>query len=208
MNRPQRQTPLQQAAVAETEAAFDTLSLREIAGATMVRVHSLCERDDLARGFSGRGMTLPLKVNGSAGLDPAALCLRPREWLLYSEYLTPARLLEKAGPALEDPGTAVLDLSDSMAVLRLSGAPAPWLLSKLGSLDFLAAGDAGQHCARALLGRVPVIVHHHPTANEPGAYVFDLLVDRGLASYLWQLLSASAPHALELAERYGGKVSG
>jgi hypothetical protein len=37
----------------------------------------------------------------------------------------------------------------------------------------------------------------------PDQFVFDLILDRSLAKYLWQLLLASVPHADELALAYG-----
>ena len=41
---------------------------------------------------------------------------------------------------------------------------------------------------------------------EDGPPLFDLLVDRSLAVYLWALLEASIPHADELVESFGEPV--
>jgi sarcosine oxidase gamma subunit len=92
-------------------------------------------------------------------------------------------------------------MSDGFAVFRLQGNGSPWLLCKLSGLDFLAGRAAGQHCARTKLGQVAVVIHYHQAENK--AFVFDLLVDRSYARYLWELLAASAPHADELALTFG-----
>ena len=45
------------------------------------------------------------------------------------------------------------------------------------------------------------IREHHPDAG--GDFVFDLIFDRSVASYLWNLLRESAPHADDLFHAHG-----
>jgi sarcosine oxidase gamma subunit len=51
------------------------------------------------------------------------------------------------------------------------------------------------------MGHVAVVVHYHQAFTGP--FVFDLVVDRSIAKYLWLLLLESADHAEELTNNYG-----
>ena len=133
--------------------------------------------------------------------NPQILCLRPREWLFVSDSATPRELLHHVQGAIDPRHSIVRNRSDALAVFRLQGHGAPWLLGKLSGLDFLAGRTAGPHCARTRMGEAAVIVLYHEA--EAGGPVFDLLVDRSLAFYLWALLEASMPHADELARTFG-----
>ena len=98
----------------------------------------------------------------------------------------------------------VRDISDGSLLLRLSGPAAPWLLAKLGSLDFLHGARQGAHCARTRLVDLAAIVYFHPAGDASD--VFDLIVDRSYAACLWALLQAAAPHAIELTTSPGNRV--
>lgn len=205
MNTPVALSPLQQAEITETEFRSANLFLRELPDTRLLRLRSLQPELTVAalREF---GLKLPLKTGGSAGSDPAILCLRPNEWLAYGSSATSSELFDRiqalhagAQPAGGTSGYGVaLDLSDGLAVLQLSGPAAPWLLAKLGSLDFAGAREAGQHCARTRMGQVAVVVNYHPLAAGSTEFVYDLILDRSIARYLWELLLHSARHAEEL----------
>ncbi|MGD8384996.1 MAG: hypothetical protein PVF89_06285, partial [Lysobacterales bacterium] len=132
---------------------------------------------------------------------PSVLCLRPDEWLIVSESAAVSELWARIMANIDRRRAFLLDCSDAHAVLRLTGAAAPWLLSKLGALDFIAGAASGQHCARTRLSQAAVIVHCHASAS--GAACFDLLFDRSIAQYMWSLFKASAPHAAELERDFG-----
>jgi hypothetical protein len=51
------------------------------------------------------------------------------------------------------------------------------------------------------MGHIAVVVHYHEV--DDGPFVFDLVFDRSLSEYLGDLLTASAPHADDLANAYG-----
>src|SRR5690606_33905737 len=143
--------------------------------------------------------------NTSAGSDRVALCLRPREWLLFSEGADPAQLLAEIHAAFDPASVAVLQQSDALACVRLSGAAVPWLLAKLSGVDYQAAEKTGQYCLRTRLAQVTVLVHRHPHVDTDAAagaanttFVYDLVFDRSIAAYLWNILLRSAPHAGEL----------
>jgi heterotetrameric sarcosine oxidase gamma subunit len=175
----------------------DTLEIEELASVAIVRVHSLPEPQKPAP----LPINLPAKTGHCSGDNPVALCLRPGEWLLVSESTEPSGLLQHAGSIIDPKRTAVTDNSDALTVFRLSGNGAPWLLSKLSSLDYRAGVASGEHCARTRMGHIAVVVHYHEV--DDGPFVFDLVFDRSLSEYLGDLLAASAPHADDLANAYG-----
>ena len=125
---------LRQAGINCLEFSSDSLEMKEISGASIVRLHSLQDPQQLNSGQ----LDLPEKTGQCSGSNPAALCLRPREWLLINETTKPAELLEHVKSNLGPERTAIYDNSDGLAIFRLSGSGAPWLLSKLSGLDFLA----------------------------------------------------------------------
>lgn len=190
-------TALEQAGLASSPCTTATLKLEEIRGATLIRLHSL-HADSTASHFP---IELPQQTGACLGQDPAALCLRPGEWLLISKKTPVQESLRLLESQCDLEQTSAWDSSDGLAVFRLSGPGAPWLLSKLSCLDFLAGRTHGEHCARTRMGHVAVIVYYHQIRGEQ--FVFDLIFDRSIAKYLWLLLTESASHADELAEKYG-----
>ena len=188
---------LQQAGINCLELSSDSLEMKEISGASIIRLHSLQDAQQLNSGQ----LELPEKTGQCSGSNPAVLCLRPREWLLISNVTEPVELLAYAKSNLGAERTAIYDNSDGLAIFRLSGNGAPWLLSKLSGLDYLAGTAAGEHCTRTRMGKTAVVVHYHQAGEDQ--FVFDLFFDRSVAKYLWDLLSQSAPHADDLALAFG-----
>jgi heterotetrameric sarcosine oxidase gamma subunit len=183
---------LRQAGIMESDFSTGTLSIREVAGASFVRMHALT---DLA-GEASTLIDLPQRTGQCTGGHPAILCLRPREWLFFSETTGPGDLLQHVIGTVDPAQTAVWNQSDALAVFRVSGEASAWLLCKLSGLDFLAGASSGPHCASTRMGQAAVMVHYHQAEGEQ--FVFDLILDRSLAPYLWDLLRESAPHAGEL----------
>jgi heterotetrameric sarcosine oxidase gamma subunit len=209
---PTRKTSaLQQAGIEPGQLEASDICICELRQAGLLRLHSLLAPEQIQKALAGCGINLPLQGNESAGHEPLALCLRPGEWLLVSEINQTHELLHRLKPVLEleeqSAGqwvrTALLDYSDGHAVFRLSGKAAPWLLSKISSVDFLAAAAKGQHALRTRMGQIAVVVSYHPASDAGSEFVFDLIFDRSVAAYLWQLLVTSVPHAQELAAEFG-----
>ena len=188
---------LRQAGIAETEFSTGTLNLREVAGASFVRMHSLEDRAPAGPAL----IDLPEKTGQCKGQNPAVLCLRPREWLFFSETTGPGELLHHVIGAVDPAQTVVWNQSDGLALFRVSGEAGAWLLCKLSGLDYPAAATYGRHCATTRMGQIAVIVHYHQAEIED--FVFDLILDRSFAPYLWKLLRESAPHADELHGTFG-----
>jgi len=68
---------------------------------------------------------------------------------------------------------------------------------------FTGAGlSQGQHCACTRVAHAAVVVHYHQPGGGDSPFLFDLLFDRSLARYLWELLIASAAHADDLAKTF------
>lgn len=197
-------TPLRQAGVHDTRFERRDLFLDEVADPTLLRLHTLEETAALAAGLEETGIHLPLETNAASGRNPAVLCLRPSEWLLLDDSGDGHGLVARIASRLDPGRTALLDVSDGLGVFRLSGAAAPWLLGKLSGLDFLAGVATGQHAARTRLGDIAVVLHCHP--DPGGSPCFDLVFDRSVARYLWDLLNDAAPHAGELHASHGAAV--
>jgi len=196
-------TALQQVGLVDPSFSSTSIAMRELTGIAILRIHSLQPFSVLRDGMAACDIPLPADVNRSEGQDPTALCLAPREWLLFSEYLGYRRLAEQVRAVSEMPRTTALDFSDGLAVFRLSGRAAPWLLSKWSGLDFHGRPPAAAYCARTRMQQVAVTLHYHQPGGFATESVFDLMVDRSLATYLWQLFLASVAHAEELERQFG-----
>jgi sarcosine oxidase subunit gamma len=191
-------TPLQQAGIETRDRQIGDVRLREMKGLALARLR-------LFRSTAETGMPLadlPTQTGHCGGTNPEFLCIAPREWLAISRTLSPPELLAAAQQAIDDSAGAAFDLSDAKAVFRLTGAAAPWLLSKLSSLDFLAGSRQGPHCASCRMADAAVTIYYHQ--DEDGARAFDVIGDRSIAAYLWGLLEASAAHANDLLRATGG----
>jgi heterotetrameric sarcosine oxidase gamma subunit len=199
---PSTLSPLEQAGFSVFEFRRSNLSVREIRNASLLRLHAL-EREGSGVELTGMGVQLPAKVGQTAGQDPLVMCLRPGEWLVFSETATQGELLQRFGIPNPTDRLAVLDFSDGLATFRISGTAAPWLLAKLSGLDFVGAKQAGAHCARTRLGQVAVVINHHAPSESSPDLVYDLIFDRSIARYVWELLQRSADHAEELGHRAG-----
>lgn len=198
-------TALQQGGVEDRSFISPGIGLHELDGITLLRLRSLQEFSALESSMAACGFMLPAKVNACSGQDPAVLCQAPRDWLMFSERASARQLLQQLQPALNEQHTIALDLSSALAVFRLSGSAAPWLLSKLCGLDVHAGIQTGAHTARTRLQHAAVTLHYHAGEGPASRPVFDLMFDRGYAAYLWQLLIASVPHAEQLTRLYGAR---
>lgn len=183
---------LQQAGVQDLKFTGNTMTLTEMTGMAIVRAHSFPQSVPAE---------LPITTGQVAGGDPCTLCVRPNEWLFVSDSCDAKKLLKQVEGKFDLQNTAVYKQSDGLAVFRLQGSGAPWLLSKLSGLDFLSGTSAGPHCARTRMGHVAVVIHYHQA--EIDEFVFDLIFDRSIAKYLWDLLIASSPHADDLTHAFG-----
>jgi sarcosine oxidase, subunit gamma len=118
----------------------------------------------------------PNRVTGDEHL--AALWLGPDEWLLFGTTRQPAAY------------RSAVDVSAARTALRLHGAAARDLLSKLCSVDLHPRSFAPGHVAQTLVARVQVVVWQ--LDDEP---TYRLLVRNSFADHLAAaLLDAAAEH--------------
>lgn len=184
---------LEQAGINQSEYKTKTLFIRELTNRHIGRLHAL--------GSLKATDELPGQTGQCLGQNPAVLCLRPSEWLAIAEDASSNESFESLVRLTQQDQMTWNDFSDGLAVFRLSRKAAPWLLNKVSGLDYQAGLQSEEHCARTRIGHMTVTVHFHRT-NE-GAGTFDLIFDRSMARYLWELLIASSAHADELALAYG-----
>lgn len=187
---------LKQAGLTTQDFRSASLQLRLVEDVTLLKIHSLENVESTPVSLAGSDLMLPMTTGQSCGSDPTALCLRPQEWLLSSENHDGARLISELQSVFDPLQTALIDLSHGLAVFRLSGPGAPWLLGKLSCLDFLSGQSITQHCARTRMAHSTVLVHYHQAGGDE--YCFDLIFDRSIAKYMWTLLTESSAHADDL----------
>jgi len=196
-------TVLEQAGLNHSVHKTAGIELGLLTSVTLLRLHSLQNREELNARLAANGIELPERPNQAGGQDPAVLCLAPGDWLIFSEYLNAGLLLQKFQSATVPSQTALLELSAAFGVFRLKGEIAPWLLSKSCGLDFRRLMRQGQFCTRTRLDQAPAILHHHQPGSGSTPFVFDVLTERSLAPYVWQLLLKNLPHATEAEQLHG-----
>ena len=130
--------------------------------------------------------TEPNTVAGPADLGegPRVLWLGPEEWLVVD---ADGEALASLRAALDGRHAAVVDVSDSRAVIALSGPRTRDVLAKGCSLDLHPRGFAPGRCAQTLLAKAHVILHQ--TDEAPS---FEIYVHRSFADYLWSWLEDAA----------------
>lgn len=121
----------------------------------------------------------------------AALWIGPSEWLVVTPPGGEAETAAALREALAPHHSAVTDVSESLAVIALSGVNARHVLAKGMSLDLHPRAFATGRCARAALAKTVVLIHQ--TDDEPA---YDLYVDRSYAEYPWRWLEDAAQSML------------
>ncbi len=199
---------LEQAGLQQFTHRSDNFELIQLSSVSLLRLHSLEVHADLNVALIDKGIELPGRINQARGQDPSVMCLAPKEWLLFSEYLSIEQLQAQLAAAVQTGFSTLSNQSSACAVFRLKGQVAAWLLGKCCGLDFRRGVAAGQHCTRTRLDQVPAILHYHQPGSGSGPYVFDVIVDRSLALYAWRLFLDYLPHARELEQQHGPFIDG
>lgn len=178
-----------------------SLTIREIEKRAATRLRVLAADT----GSLAQSRNLPIATGTCSGKDPVVLCLRPSEWLVVSQSMAPDELLGQVCAQYDAPGFFCWDHSEALALIRMEGEAAPWLLRKHCGLDIPLGCPRQSLCAQTLFARISVLMHWYVNgvAGNGPAGVFDLYVDRSRAAYLWDALVISATHADQMYERFG-----
>src|SRR3546814_681853 len=145
------------------------------------------DRAFMAAAGNALDMVLPTEpdtTTASGGVT--ALWLGPDEWLLTSAPGEETRLATRLREALADIHAAVVDVTETSTVIRLSGRWARDVLAKGCPLDLHPRAFGEGRVAQSLVGPVDVILH------QAGADRYDLYVRRSFAEYLWRWLEDAA----------------
>ena len=149
-------------------------------------------RDDDEAAFQAAegalGLALPLEPNSVRLNDTYRIFwLGPSEWLIYGEACRQSDIVTALDAALDGLHTAVVDVSDYYAVMRLSGPRAQTLLNKATPLDLHARVFAVGACAQTRFAHASVLLHHLDEAPT-----FDIQVRWSYAAYVWNYLVEGA----------------
>jgi heterotetrameric sarcosine oxidase gamma subunit len=156
----------------------DGAVLHVLASRAIVRLQVARSAIASAGGMAVDATSVPTAPGHCAGDDPVILCVAPDSWLLISERLDAADLLEIVRRGSQGRTAAAVDVSDSLVSLHLAGPRALMLLSRGTGLDVHGADFVPGRCVRTRFAQLPVILR--PLARER----IELLVDRGPAAWL------------------------
>ena len=87
--------------------------------------------------------------------------------------------------ALADFPVAVVDLSDSRACVRISGAKARATLQKGCPLDLHPQTFRSGQCAQTRLAKATVLIHLTAEDSMPEGPSFDVFTGRSFGEYVW-----------------------
>lgn len=154
------------------------------------------------KGFVGHD--LPAAAGKSLqGTRTTAFWLSPDEWWIVdksgnwgSEPGTGTRLAAELRHALAGMPVAVTDISDSRAVIRLSGPRARQVLQKACPMDLHPQHFGAGQCAHTRLAKAAALIHlvadESPAGQSgPGGPEFDIYVVRSFAEYVWHWLESA-----------------
>ena len=135
---------------------------------------------------------LPQAPNTSTETPPlSALWLSPDEWMLTCAGGSETDVAASLSAALADQHAAVVDVTDSRTVLRVSGPGARDFLAKGCALDLHPRAFALGDVAQTMLAKATVILHQTVDDAEETGPVFDIYVSRSFADYLWTWLAGA-----------------
>jgi sarcosine oxidase subunit gamma len=131
---------------------------------------------------------LPLKPNTVAEGRGSVVCwLGPDEWLIMTAPGAEDELIRALRNALDDLFAAVTDVSSGFTLIAVGGERARDLLATGCSLDLHPRVFGPGRCAQTLLAKAGVLIRQRDESP-----LFDLVVRRSFADYLWLWLERAA----------------
>ena len=117
----------------------------------------------------------------------SVLWLGPSEWLVTAPPGREAALAPGLRAALTGTHHAVVDVSESMTIIRVAGPRSRDALAKGCPLDFHPRAFQAGACAQSVLANTNIILHGIDAEGT-----FELYVARSYAEYLWAWLEDAA----------------
>lgn len=160
------------------------LSIAAVLDEGMWNLRGDCSNDLFLRSVQAQlGVSLPITIGQTASEGSiTAICVGPDEWYIACQ---PRHL--DLSLDIPDCSYSLVDLSDQMATIDVSGMKARELLSKAVSLDLHPTIFRAGMAARTLAAKAQVIMRHYD--ERP---CFRLTVRRSFANYLWGWLADAA----------------
>jgi sarcosine oxidase, subunit gamma len=165
-----------------------SVQLRDAGARTRIRVQAYAaDAKRMASIPALGGRPLPPSIGETAQGSARALCLGPTDWLLVSREVTAADLSAQLRAAAGETEFAIVDVSDGLVSLDVSGAGSRMLLAKGCGLDLHPRSFPPGRCARTRLADLPVVVDCLAEAGH-----FELHVSRSYSAYLLSWLTDAA----------------
>jgi sarcosine oxidase subunit gamma len=130
------------------------------------------------------GCTLPDSVGRVTEGLPRILCTAPDEWLLVYAPTSVARLRNILAPELSAQSLVLVDLTDGLVVLEVSGTGVRDVIARSCGLDLDPQQFRAGQCARTRFAQIPVVID---CIQDPG--VFHLYAPRSYATWLTDWLN-------------------
>ena len=172
------------------------ISMTEIVGRGMIDLR-IQPPDQRARDAVREvlGIDLPGVPRSSSCKDECtALWLSIDRFLIITPLAECGTQINALSLVLFDHITAVTDVSDARAVIRLTGSSASDLIKKGSPSDLGASSPIVGAVSRMPLGDIPAVVH----VVQTGAEIIDLYVDRSYGESAWVWLVRAARRQTEL----------
>ncbi len=125
------------------------------------------------------GQALPSRVGRTLAGAIRAQCLGPGDWLLRSQAFSVAEIRTQLEGGLRAPGAVLVDTSDALLSLDVSGTAAREFLSKACGLDLHPRSFPVGRCARSRFAQIPVVIECLDESPR-----FELIVARSYFEYL------------------------
>jgi sarcosine oxidase subunit gamma len=181
-----RRSPLQHfgltAAAAKSNAAGAEVLIGESAHRAIVNIRGDGGEAFKAAVRSVTGVDLPVKPNTTAQAGAfRILWLGPTEWWVVTTSGAEEKLVADLRQAFIGQHAAVIDASESRAVITLSGTKARDMLARGCSLDLHPRVFGPGQCAQTGLTKANIMLDQTDAAPS-----FDIYVLKSFADYLWQ----------------------
>jgi len=139
------------------------------------------------RALSLGGRELPRDVGATLPGSLHVLCPAPGKWMLICEEQSPASIIDRYADEMASQGATLIDSTDGIGVLSVSGPVASDVLLKGSGLDFHPRAFPVGRCARTRFAQMAVIIDH--IGVEPS---FRLYVARSYLIFLTDWIADAA----------------